>query len=158
MARGGRFPTIFSPSGSVISHDAFIELRKQKPDPYIIREFENERVSLQLKNACSMMDARDIPKEFWQMYEVKIENILSTDIEGRSLPEPTRSVDPDSRKFVNLSGATDYYEKFLAKYTKSRFNETTGDLEEVGNLLAPPDPDKPTFSETSPMAGEFGSW
>ncbi len=51
-----------------------------------------------------------------------------------------------------------HYNKFLAKYTESHFDESTGELEEVGNLLVPPDPDKPTISESSEVASDFGSW
>lgn len=156
--RGGRLPTYFSPTGVVISLDAFKLEKSKTPDPYLIREYSNGKVSLQLRHTAFLYGARDIPKDFWKMFQVEITNTRTTDAEGNPLPEPKTIKDPDSKEFRALDDATDYYNKFLAKYTESHFDESTGELEEVGNLLVPPDPDKPTISESSEVASDFGSW
>lgn len=156
--RGGRLPTYFTPQGVIISYDGYKAEKSKTPDPYLIREFSNGKVSLQLRHTEALYGCRDIPRDFWKMFKVSIKNTITTDAEGWPLDAPKVVDDPDTREFRNHDDAEEYYETFLAKYTDSSFNEETGKLEEVGNLLTPPDPDKPVISETSEVASDFGSW
>lgn len=156
---GGRFPTFLSPDGVVITFDAFVPLRDAVPNPYTIREFEDEKIHVRLAHAYSIRNARDIPKEHWLKFNVEVEIIVTTTPEGVPLPEPKRVKDVEGTKsFRTLVEATKYYEQFLASYTASRFDEATGAFVEAENKFTPPDPDKPTFVESSPMADVMGSW
>ena len=156
---GGRLPTFFSPDGIVITRDYYRELIKQTPDPYLLRQFENDKVSVQLRKTEKIYGARDIPKEHWKMFGVIVENIINSDPEGNPLPKVKRVRDTDASKaYRSLEEATSEYDLFLAKYTDSKFDDKTGKLIEKGNVLAPPDPDVPVIPEESSVAEHFGSW
>lgn len=63
-----------------------------------------------------------------------------------------------TQTYRTLAQVESAFEAFLARYIDSHFNGITWKLIEVGNIHAPPDPDMPVVSESSPMASEMGSW
>lgn len=148
--------TFFNPAGVIITRKSHADLRKQVPDPYLIHEFENDRVFVQLRHTELIMNAANIPRNFWKMFDIRIYNIIRTNSEGAPCA-PYRVNDPDSKGFVERDAAEAFYNSFLAKFTESHFDDDLN-LIEVGNVRAPPDPDKPIFANDSPMAEEFGSW
>lgn len=156
--RGGHFPTYLSPEKVVLTFDAFVKLRDQTPNPYIMRQFEDEKISVVLKHAYSIKGARDVPKEHWLMYEVMVENIITTDIEGNPQVEQRIKDVDGSKGFRTEAEAIQYYEQFLASYTESSFNSLTGVFEEATNKFTPVNPDQPTVAKDSPIAESFGSW
>ena len=158
---GLRYPTFLSPEGIVISRDAWKEQMATNPKAYVIREFDDGRIYACLKVADKIPNVRDIPKEYWKVFEIVVENILTTDYEGNPLPEPKRVPDVDaSRGYCNREDATKAYEDFLEDYTKS-FRDDSGALIEEGNSLTPPvppDPDAPTHVENPEIEEAAGSW
>lgn len=129
-------------------------------DDYIHRRFENEHVSLTLRTNRYVHHAHIIPPEHWGRFSVDVENIIRDDpVDGSFLVEPKRVKDVDASKtYRTLEEAMRDFDLFVAKYTESEFDPETGELIEVGNIFTPPDPDKPTLKEDSPIKEEFGSW
>ena len=158
---GLRYPTFLSPEGIVISRDAWKEQMKENPKAYIMREFDDGRIYACLRIADKIRNAQDIPKEYWKVFEIQVENILTEDYEGNPLPKPKRVIDVDAtRGYYNREDAIKAYDDFLEDYTKS-FRDESGALVEEGNTLAPvipPDPDAPTHVEDPEVEEAAGSW
>lgn len=149
----------FAPNGEPVQSDV-VKSGVFSIGSYIKRTFSNDRVQLRLACVLSLHVHPGVPKEHYKPWLVTVENIIHDDpVDGSFLPEPNIVKDIDAtRSFRTQQEAEKHYNDFLAKYTDSHYDPETGELREVGNKLAPPDPDKPTISEDSPVADEFGSW
>lgn len=146
-----------NPEGVVISKKEAYDTILENPHSYLIEEYSNGKVEIQLLHAMTVTEANVAPREFWKMFYVSIRNTVTHDSEGVPYTEPRTTLDPDSRGFRTLEEARGYYQHFLAKYTESYFDES-GELVQEGNILAPPNLDLPTVSESSFANSEMGSW
>jgi len=137
-----------SPTGIRISPSEYHELAAQSPNPYVLRKFQNEKISMSLIRIGVIHRVEVVPIEHQMNFKVEIWNITEL-----GLVE-----DLDSAEFRTEPQATAYFEKFLAKWTECVFDPETGKLKEVGNIFTPPDPDIPVVAEHTFAAGEFGTW
>lgn len=148
-----------NPDGKEISATAYAAMFKAKPEAWALHRYENDRVKATLSAVDRIFNIATIPPEHWMRFELKVWNIVSTDIEGNPLPEPKKYADTDaSGKFRTKEEAVAAFERFLAKHTECSYDSDSGKFMEEGNKLAPPNPDKPTIIESSPIAADFGSW
>lgn len=153
----------FNVDGSQIQKDEYEKLRKENPNHWVIREYENSRVRVRMIH-IDHFDAgymRRVPKEHRMYVIVECENIIDKDYEGNPIHKAYIKDVSATKEFRNAEDATGYYTKFLIDYTESEYDADTGELIEVGNVLVPPkppSPDVPTVSEDSEVADEFGSW
>ncbi len=122
-----------------------------------IRVFENETLHIEL-HLMSIADIdKDAPDEYATPFYVEVNDIVTKDFEGNPIQAKRVLSTASSKCFRDYAQAETYFDAMLTAYTESVRNED-GTIKEVGNLLAPPDPDIPTVDETSPMADDFGSW
>jgi hypothetical protein len=134
------------------------------PSEYDLRIFEDNRVRVILSTkryiTCHGNGADAIPKEHRKPYLVTVYNIIRDDpVSGMPLDESNYVIDTDAtRDYRTLDEAKKAYANFLVRYSASHFDEKTGDFIEVGNKVAPPDPDVPVLEEDSPLKDEVGSW
>lgn len=138
----------YDPQGTRITLKAYNELASKTPNPYILREFENDRIRLALVRVGAINNAHVVPPEHRKHFEVVIWNI----VDGKY------SLDPDGTKTRTLDEATKHFERFLAKWTECSYDAESGKLVEVGNIHTPPDPNVPVFEEATVAAEEFGTW
>lgn len=153
-------PIHVNPAGERISIEEAKILRDTVPDPYLLRQFDDGKIRMNLLAARTVPRVAEVPREHWKMFEVQTWNIVSTDpVTNEPIDPPKVTLDKDACKYFRTRPeAEGFFESFLAQYTESKFDETTGQFKEVGNIHTPPDPDVPVVQEDSPVASEFGSW
>jgi hypothetical protein len=108
-------------------------------------------------------NADSIPKSHWKVFAMVVVNIVSTDGEGRLLPEVRRVIDPTAtREFRTEQECIDAYEDILVRYADCEWlTDAKGAtvLAEKGNVLVPIPPDTPDVRGMDPdVAGLAGSW
>lgn len=142
------------PKGNMISLKQFIALRDVTPDPWLISQYENDKLRVLLRG-LRQTEVDGIPKNLWKMFVVVAENIISEDPYGEKYPTPRYVVDPDaSRLYRTLGAATDAYKALLRDYTLCQIDKT-GELIEVGNKFSK---DLPVVDATVAEPSLFGSW
>jgi len=144
-----------TPSGQL--HRSRQQVEKFDQESYFIHKFMDAKVRITVARLRVVDDSNGArPPDMFKLFSVSVENILTTDPDGAPLAEPAFVVDPDAtRTFRSQAVAERHYNTFLAKYTKSHFDETTGELVEVGNKF---DPDIPAEPASPAAAQSFGSW
>ncbi|NTX17906.1 hypothetical protein [Burkholderia cepacia] len=113
----------------------------------IVREFENERISVTAEWSGAIKNGTSIPKQHWKPFVLSVANIITTDGEGRPLEKPLRTPDPiASREFRSEQEVIDAYEDILVRYAGCEWLPSSDgqggrQFVERGNLLVPPPPD-----------------
>ncbi|CAG9229409.1 hypothetical protein [Burkholderia vietnamiensis] len=122
------------------------QLRKEH-DYALVREYENERISVTAEWCGSIKNGTTIPQQHWKPFRLSVVNIVSTDGEGRPLEKPLRTADPTaSREFRSEQELVDAYEDILVRYAGCEWLPSSDgqggrQFVERGNILVPPPPD-----------------
>ncbi|MEZ2310802.1 hypothetical protein AB6809_29580 [Paraburkholderia sp. RCC_158] len=140
--------------------------RLQKDPAYrFFREFENSRIHATCEWLGVQKNSKTIPRAHWKLYRLNVENIVTTDGEGRPLDAPRRTPDPQvSREFRTMQECIDAYEDLLVRYADCEWlPSSTGEggrqFVEKGNILVPPPPDAvDTRGLDDDIAELAGSW
>jgi hypothetical protein len=150
--------------GGSITQAAWVALQKNHAYRFF-REFENEKIRVTCEWLGFQKNAKTIPKQHWKLYRLDVENIVTTDGEGRPLDAPRRSPDPQAtREFRTEQEAIDAYEDILVRYADCEWlpssrGESGRQFVEKGNILVPPPPDVPdTRGMDEDIADLAGSW
>lgn len=146
-------PKFKSRNDEVMTHEEWTACRRI-PEYATVRTFRNDKVHLRLE-WTGTPSTYDAPFEYWDIYVVTVENWL---IDGAELEGGRWVTDPSSRTFWSVREAERFMEAFLAKYTDCEHVENedgTLSFTEVGNLDAPPDPNKPSGADDNAF---IGSW
>jgi hypothetical protein len=129
------------------------------------RQFENEKIHASCEWLGLAKNVKTIPRKHWKLYRLNVENIVTTDGEGRPLGASRRSIDPQvTREFRTEQECIDAYEDLLVRYAgcewlPSSTGETGRQFVEKGNVLVPPSPDVPdTRGMDKDIADLAGSW
>lgn len=99
----------------------------------IIHAFENEKVRLVITWQGAIKDADQLFRATYPLFKAE-----QYDKVGDKWVESFES----GTTFANLNKAESYYEDFVMRWTDSYIDEE-GEIHEVGNVLAPPEPPKP---------------
>jgi hypothetical protein len=149
----------FDREGLPMSRDAY--LAKLKDASYqIVRQFDNGKVLIRIVWKGEVPDA---DKQFRSTYKVFALELSNYNDQGKPVPDPF-----SGRFFPDEKMATSFYEDFILKWTDSTMDEE-GNIEEVGNTLAPPPPPPPPPSSDLPTSsvanlkgdvddGGIGAW
>jgi hypothetical protein len=150
--------------GGKISRAAWLAHRKDR-DYVVIKEFENDRIFALIEWLGVGKNAENVPQAHWKLYRLNVENIVTTDGEGRPLDAPRRSPDVMmTREFRTEKEALEAYEDLLVRFggcewLPSSSGEGGRQFVERDNVLLPPPPDVP---DTRGMDEEIqdiaGSW
>ncbi|WP_155753730.1 hypothetical protein [Burkholderia anthina] len=131
----------------------------------IVREFENERISVTAEWCGAVKNGMNIPKQHWKPFMLSVTNIVTTDGEGRQLDKPIRTPDPTaSREFRSEQELIDAYEDILVRYAGCEWLPSSDgqggrQFVERGNLLVPPPPDAVDVRGMDEEAADVaGSW
>ena len=150
--------------GGSITQEAWVSLQKNYAYRFF-REFENKRIHATCEWLGTQKNAKTIPRNHWKLYRLNVENIVTTDGEGRPLEAPRRTPDPQvTREFTTMQEAIDAYEDLLVRYADCEWlPSATGEggrqFVEKGNILVPPPPDVPdTRGMDDDIAELAGSW
>lgn len=99
----------------------------------IVHAFENEKVRLIITWLGKIVDGDQMFRTTYPLFKAEQYDKL-----GDKWVESPES----GTTFPNLKKVEAYYEDFVIRWTKSYFDED-GNIHEVGNVLAPPEPPKP---------------
>lgn len=98
-----------------------------------VRAFENEKVRLVITWVGEIKDADELFRTTYPLFKLeqhdKVDGAWVESFES-------------GRTFASMRKVDEYYEDFIVRWTASFFDED-GEIHEVGNLLAPPEPPKP---------------
>jgi hypothetical protein len=145
-------PVYLDPEGNKITYKSYITLRTANPDAWILKVYENDKFRVTFKT-IRLPKTDGIPQAHWMKFKIVVENILTTDPEGHSIPKQY-VLDPDATKMYRTKvEAFMGFETFIVQYTES-FKDESGELIEVGNKLSK---DIPVADEQADMS-IFGSW
>lgn len=135
----------FDKEGDEISANLYKDLAAD--DSYrIVHAFENEKVRMLLLWTGEIKGADQMFRTSYPLFKVeqydKLDGKWVESFEsGKTLP--------------TLRKAEEYYEDFVMRWTESYIDED-GEMHEIGNLLAPPEPPKP---DNAPVGDyDFVAW
>jgi hypothetical protein len=109
--------------------------------------FQNPKIRIQLLWHGIHKNADMIPKDQAPLWEVVTSDRIMV-VDELTGVEKEKFTDAESVDFWRKEDATATYNELVAKWTESYIDDG-GKLHEVGNELAPPDPDKPS-AESAP--------
>lgn len=144
--------------GRACHHNEWARLRND-PSYRVVRQFDNGSVHVELEWLGDVPDADNQFRGSYRLFKIKLSNYNDVGVAVE---------DPMSGKFFpNESKALTFYDDFILKWTESVMDED-GNVEEVGNTLAPieppkpPDPNKPLSTVDSIDVGNAdmsaGAW
>ncbi len=111
-----------TPDRKFVSESQYEDLLEElDTNPKTFRNFDNGsvHVTLRFDGRLAGRMVTSMHSEHWQLWEVSVQNILTTDGEGIPYDKPKFVNDPDAtQRFRTLDAATDYYESFLVQYGK----------------------------------------
>ncbi|MDP9155324.1 MAG: hypothetical protein M3O74_13850 [Pseudomonadota bacterium] len=111
------------------------------------KEFDNGKIHVTCEWIGIQRNADTVPRQHWKLFRLNVVNIVSTDGEGRPLPEPRRVADPTAtRDFRTEKECVDAYEDILVRYAGCEWLPSSNGEDgrrflEHGNVLVPPPPD-----------------
>lgn len=109
----------------------------------ILGNFENEKVKIRAEWVGKPHDPK-VMEEYWEIYSLEVWNWY----------EDKWVLDTSSRYYYSETQMMAQYRAFLKRYTECHDDEE-GNFVEVGNKLAPPDPNKAAGAEENTF---IGSW
>jgi len=132
--------------GTLVSFAGWRQQHRNHKHRYF-KEFESGRIYAACEWRGVVRDADSIPKSHWKVFAMVVVNIISTDGEGRLLPEVRRVIDPTAtREFRTEQECVDAYEDILVRYANCEWlTDKAGAtvFAEKGNVLVPIPPDTP---------------
>lgn len=128
--------------GGKITREEWLKLRED-PDYCTLGQFQNEKVLVRAVWHGYPRDHR-VMEEYWEIFQLEIYNRL----------ENKWVIDPGSRFYWDEQQMMAAYRVFLKRYTDCH-DDDEGNFVEVGNELAPPDPNKASGAEENTF---IGSW
>lgn len=123
----------FDRDGKVITRGVWEEKVKE-PSYFTVRQFDNGRVRIRILWKGIVPDADNQFRSSYPLFALELENYND---EGRLILDPS-----NGRLFPDEKKAVAFYNDFVLKWTESLMDEE-GNVEEVGNTLAIPEPPKP---------------
>jgi hypothetical protein len=126
---------------------------RDDPEYRIMRQFDNGVVNDALE-WVGEIDDKTVLRDCWKMFRLNVKNYTA---DGRLAPDPVE----DGKWFAFETPATNAYEAFLDRWTDSHFEaDGSGKFVEVGNTLAPPDPNVPLtdLASIKGMNLDIGVW
>lgn len=115
----------------------------------IVKQFENDKVRLFIVWSGKIENADSLFPSSYPLF-VAVQHDYMPDKQ-----EWCESIE-SGRTFSNIKKANDFYNDFLMQWTESFIDLETGDMQEVGNKLAPPPPPPPASAPTGDY--EFTAW
>ena len=119
------------------------EAHLSDPEYAVLLDFENDLVKVRVEWTGQTSD-KNCPFDWWDIYRVDI----FTKVGDKWVR------DPASKRDHNGNSALHSARQFLANYTDCEF-DSGGGFHEVGNKLAPPDPNTASGADTNSF---IGSW
>ena len=126
--------------------------KKQSDKTYTeVRLYDNGVVRVLLKWVGRIESSKMGLAEYRPVFLMLVQNYKS---DGTLANDP---VDSD-KYFPDEAAAVTAYTNFLAKWTESSVNETTGEFVEEGNIYTPPEPPDPNKSSSEIELLDGGAW
>lgn len=129
----------FDKEAQEISQNLFNDLIAD--DSYrIVGQFKNKRVKLVIEWIGQVDNADTLFRTSYKLFVAKQYDWMPKE-------ETWKESIESGTTFATLKAAEAFYEDFLLRWTKSYIDEE-GEMQEVENELAPPEPPKPTYAPT----------
>lgn len=123
----------FDRDGKVITRAKWEE-KIQQPSYWTVRQFDNGKVMIRIVWKGLVADADNQFRSSYKLFTLELFNYNDV---GHQIADPS-----SGRFFPDEKKAIAFYDDFILKWTESVMDED-GNVEEVGNTLAPIEPPKP---------------